>query len=98
MQLIENLITYARNADILIHEVYSKSGFDKKPETWKTYHKVHHTSTYELAEIANQSNPGLIILYHILYWGVTDQDLLNEISETYKGQVVVGKDLGIYGD
>jgi ribonuclease Z len=92
----ENLIKYAQNADILIHEVYYNKGFSSKPDKWKAYHKEHHTSTYELAEIAKKTKPGLVILYHILYWGATDQDLLNEISEIYKGKVVVGKDLGIY--
>jgi len=94
----ENLIKYAHNADILIHEVYYQKGYDTKPDVWKTYHKDHHTSTYELGNIAEKTKPGVLILYHILYWGATDQDLLNEISQIYKGKVVVGKDLGIYED
>ena len=92
----DNIVQYSRDADILIHEVYYKKAFDTKPEAWKEYHSTHHTSTYELGEIANESNPGLVIMYHILYWGATDEQLLEEISEVYNGKVVVGADLDIY--
>lgn len=87
---------YAKNADILIHEVYSQAGFDKKDAFWKKYHAINHTSTYELAELANKTEPKTIILYHMLFWGSTEQDLLDEISEKYSGKVYVGRDLDIY--
>lgn len=92
----DNIIRYGKNADILIHEVYYQKGFDTKNELWKKYHSQHHTSTYELAEIAQKINPGLIILYHILFWGGKEEDILKEISEVYKGKVVLGQDLAIY--
>lgn len=92
----ENIVEYAKGADILIHEVYSKTGYDTKDEFWKDYHAVNHTSTIELAEIASQAQPELIVLYHILYWGATDDELLNEISINYNGKVIVGKDLDVY--
>lgn len=92
----EKVAEYSRGADILVHEVYSKKGFDKKNAFWKEYHSKQHTSTYELGEIAGKSNPELIVLYHILYWGSTDQELLDEIATKYKGRVIVGKDLDIF--
>jgi len=92
----EKILEYARDADILVHEVYSKKGFDTKNETWKAYHSENHTSTYELGEIAAKTNPGLIVLYHILYWGASDQELLDEIATVYKGKVAVGHDLDVY--
>jgi len=92
----EKVVEYAEGADILIHEVYYKKEYDTKSDEWKAYHADHHTSTYELAEIANQTNPGLIVLYHILFWGANEEDLLNEISEIYNGKVIVGQDLDIY--
>ncbi|UCH65976.1 MAG: MBL fold metallo-hydrolase [Ignavibacterium sp.] len=92
----KSIIEYSKDADILIHEVYYKKGYDTKPDEWKEYHSSHHTSTYELGEIANVSKPGLVIMYHILYWGATNKQLLNEVSEVYDGNVVVGSDLDIY--
>jgi ribonuclease Z len=92
----ENIIEFSKGADILIHEVYYKKALDKRNEFWKKYHSKNHTSTYELGEIANKSKPGLVILYHTLYWGATNEQLLEEILEVYKGKVVVGSDLDIY--
>jgi ribonuclease BN (tRNA processing enzyme) len=92
----EKITEYAKGADILVHEVYSKKGFDTKNEIWQKYHSEHHTSTYELGEMAAKANPGLIVLYHILSWGSSDQELLDEIATKYKGKVIVGKDLDVF--
>lgn len=92
----DNILKHAQGADILIHEIYSKSGYDKKNDFWKKYHAMNHTSTFELAEMAKKAEPGLIILYHTLYWGASDQDLLDEIATIYKGKVAVGLDGQIY--
>ncbi len=92
----EKIIEYASGADILVHEVYSQAGYGKKSESWKSYHADHHTSTLELAGIARQADPGLVVLYHILFWGSTEEELLEEISGIYDGKVIVGRDLDIY--
>jgi len=92
----DKVVEYARGADILVHEVYSKAGFETKPEEWKSYHSLHHTSTIELAEIGRNTRPGKIVLYHILFWGSSEEELLNEIKRGYGGQVIVGRDLDIY--
>ncbi len=92
----EKIEEYSQNADILIHEVYSQSGFDKKNDFWKNYHNKNHTSTYELAEMANKAKPQIIILTHMLFWGASEDDLLSEIAERYNGKVFVGRDLDIY--
>ncbi|MCF8368669.1 MAG: MBL fold metallo-hydrolase [Bacteroidales bacterium] len=90
------IIDYATGADILIHEVYYKKAYDTKPDEWKAYHKIHHTSTFELSEIANKAKPKLLVLYHILFWGATEKDILDEISAAYEGKVIVGNDLDVY--
>ena len=92
----EKITEYAKDADILVHEVYSKKGFDTKSESWKAYHSEQHTSTYELGEIAAKTNPQLIVLYHILFWGASEQELTDEIATKYKGKVNAGRDLDVY--
>jgi len=92
----KNIIRYSKGADILIHEVYHKKGFDERNDFWRNYHSKNHTSTYELADIANETKPGMIILYHMLFFGGTEEDILGEIKERYDGKVVLGKDLGVY--
>lgn len=92
----ENLIHWAQGADILVHEVYYHQGWLKKNDFWKNYHQDNHTSTLELAEIASQVKPKILICYHTLYWGATDQDLLDEIASVYSGQVFISHDGQIY--
>lgn len=92
----EKLTAYAKGADFLVHEVYSHAGYEKKSESWKAYHAIHHTSTLELAEIASEAMPGKVILYHILFWGSSEEDMMEEIRRGYQGEVVVGRDLDIF--
>jgi ribonuclease BN (tRNA processing enzyme) len=92
----ENIVKFSQGADILIHEVYFKKGFDQRDATWQAYHAAHHTSTLELGEIAARVRPKLTVLYHILFWGAGAQDLLDEIHQVYDGPVVVGSDLDVF--
>jgi ribonuclease Z len=92
----ENLVDHCRGVDILIHEVYSQGRLKQREPLWQAYHPKYHTSTVELAEIARKIKPGILILYHQLYWGATDNELITEISKTYDGLVVSARDLDIY--
>jgi ribonuclease BN (tRNA processing enzyme) len=92
----ETLVEQSRGCDVLLHEVYSASRFAGLPAAWQRYHAQVHTSTRELAAIAEQARPGLLVLYHQLYWGATDQELLDEIKQHYAGPVVSGRDLDVY--
>lgn len=92
----EKMKEYARGADILIHEVYSQTKYALKDAFWKDYHADNHTSTLELAEIAREAKPGLLVLYHVLSWGATDEELTAEIRRIYSGKIIVGADLDIY--
>jgi ribonuclease Z len=89
----ENIVKYAQGADILVHEVYSDEKYKAKPQEWKQYHAAHHTSSLELGEIAAKAKPKLLVLYHILFWGASEEELLSEIAQVWDGQVIVGRDL-----
>ncbi|MGA9770081.1 MAG: MBL fold metallo-hydrolase [Blastocatellia bacterium] len=91
-----SVIDNCNGCDVLIHEVYSTAGFARRTPEWQKYHSRFHTSTRELAEIATKARPGLLILYHQLFWGATDADLIKEVQQTYHGKVVSGRDLDIY--
>jgi ribonuclease Z len=88
----DNILKYAEGADILIHEVYSYYRWTKRNDFWQNYHAANHTSTYELGELAAKAKPGKVVLYHLLFWGDSEEDLLNEIAEKYDGEVIVGRD------
>jgi ribonuclease Z len=91
----KNLVEKCMGVDILIHEVYSYEGLKERTPFWQKYHPQFHTSTRELAEIACQIKPKLLILYHQL-WDTPDEQLIMEIKELYSGKVVSAKDLDIY--
>jgi ribonuclease BN (tRNA processing enzyme) len=91
------LVKACERCDILIHEVYSPSSKATMPD-WPRYRAQYHTSTQELAEIARQSNPGLLILYHRTggLSNFSDEQYLMEVERSYGGKVVVGHDLDVY--
>ena len=89
----KSLERYAKDADILVHEVYSNAGFLKKTKDWQIYHKGHHTSTYEVGEIASRAKPKLLVLSHILFWGADEQDILEETRTTFSGNIRIAEDL-----
>jgi ribonuclease BN (tRNA processing enzyme) len=91
-----SLIEHARGCDVLVHEVYSQAGFESRSPKWQRYHASFHTSTTELAEIARQVRPKLLILTHLLLWGTTPEQLVSEIRESYDGIVRCGSDLDVY--
>jgi ribonuclease BN (tRNA processing enzyme) len=82
--------------DVLLHEVYDDSTAKRRSKQWIAYDSAFHTSTLQLADIANRARPKLLLLYHQLYRGASDDDLLREIRSKYAGLVISARDLGIY--
>jgi ribonuclease BN (tRNA processing enzyme) len=78
--------------DVLVHEVYC----NPPAQGGSAYYKAAHTSAAELAEIATQAKPKLLVLYHQLFSGCTEAALLQQVQQKYAGAVVSAKDLDIY--
>ncbi len=76
--------------------MYSDSGFARRDLFWQEYHRTNHTSANELGEIASRAKPKLLILYHVLFWGSSEETVLEEVRENYSGEVVLGQDLDVY--
>lgn len=93
----DEVVRQCDGCDVLVHEVYSSAGFAKRTKDWQDYHAHSHTSTTQLAQLARRARPKLLVLYHQLYWGSSDADLLAEVRAAgYAGKVVSGRDLGVY--
>jgi ribonuclease BN (tRNA processing enzyme) len=90
------LVKQCNGCDVLIHEVYSNSGFATLPKARQTYHAHAHTSATEVGDIATLAKPKLLILTHQLFFGSSDETLLAEVRSHYNGRVVSAKDLDIY--
>lgn len=89
----DKLIEQAKGADVLVHEVISEAGWKALTPDWQAYHHSAHTLTSELADIANQARPGILVLTHILHYGAPIETALTEIQAGYDGKVVLANDL-----
>ena len=92
----EAVVRACGGCDVLVHEVYSAEKFASRPADWKRYHADAHTSTTELAELATRARPKRLVLYHQLFWGATDDDLVREVKRSYAGEVSSARDLDVY--
>jgi ribonuclease BN (tRNA processing enzyme) len=96
------LIDHSRDCDVLIHEAYSMETYRRVSPRAQEYRRLHHTSSVELAEIANNVKPGLLVVYHRSNMGGApgsadcEDVLLDEIRQNYKGRVVMGHDLDVF--
>lgn len=84
----KGIVDACRGCDVLVHEVYCRQG--------SPYYKTSHTSAVELAHIATQAKPKLLVLYHQLMHGCNEATLLDEVQASYSGAVVSARDLDIF--
>lgn len=92
------VVEHSKGCDILVHEVYSEQGAQQSSSRFPlAYFRRMHTSTVELATIANETLPKKIILTHQMHLGpVSDDELLQEITDLYDGEVIFGRDLDVF--
>jgi ribonuclease Z len=91
-----NIAAQCHGCDVLIHEVYSDAGFATITPVRAQYHAQAHTSATQLGDIATQAKPGLLILYHQLFFGSTEEQLVSEVQSRFKGRVVSAHDLQVF--
>jgi len=95
-----DLIRNCQKCDVLIHEAFSDDYKPADMPNWLPYRSKYHTTTTQLAEIANKTQPGLLIVYHRGIGPpsheISDEQYLAEIRRTYRGNVVIGQDLDVY--
>ena len=89
----QKVIEKSKEADILVHEVYSEKGFKEKTKDWQIYHKAHHTSAPDVGKIASMSKPKKLVLSHILFWGNSKQSIVEEVKSNFDGEVIIAEDL-----
>jgi ribonuclease BN (tRNA processing enzyme) len=90
------IVDACHGCDVLVHEVYSKKGFDRLPPEARKYHSTFHTSAIELGELAARAKPKLLVLTHILFFGESADEILGEVRSRFGGRVVMGEDLAVY--
>jgi ribonuclease Z len=87
-------IDACKGCDVLIHEGQSPAWLAGRPDTFQRFAAKYHTTTPQLAELAQAAKPRLLVVYH--YSSVAPEEILGEMLRLYPGHVVVGRDLDIY--
>jgi ribonuclease BN (tRNA processing enzyme) len=90
------LIANCQRCDILIHEVQLPSFNVPHMPDWAAYRAKYHTTTEQLAEIANRTKPGLLIVYHNSSNETGLREILNQIKRKYDGNVAIAHDLDVF--
>jgi ribonuclease Z len=93
----ENLVRYAKNADVLIHEAYLpqiKAPTDTASDDQPWFTRYHSTAA-EAGEDANRANVKLLVLTHLIphRTGNADAEFQREAAKSFHGQIIVGHDL-----
>ena len=98
----------SRGADILVHEVVTIEGQDTAgwanggKEDRPNFGNIigyYHASTKDLAEIANEAKPKLLVLYHVQNYTspLRPEAPVEEIKKYgYDGKVILSQDQDIY--
>ncbi len=92
----EKLLEMSRGVDLLFHEVISNTGLSQRPEFWQKYHRSYHTIASDLGALATEARPGLLVLFHGLFYGVPEAVVLDEVRTSYEGEVVLADDLDLF--
>jgi ribonuclease BN (tRNA processing enzyme) len=90
----QNTIDACRGCDVLIHEAQTPGWLATRPEAFKSFAGKYHTTTAQLADLAQRAKPKLLILYH--YSGISNVEIFDEMQSLYPGHFVIGRDLDIY--
>ena len=87
-------IDACHGCDVLIHEAITPAWLATRPETFQRFTAKYHTTTAQLADLARQARPRLLILYH--YSSLSPEELFDDMSARYSGHFVIGRDLDVY--
>ena len=85
----------AKGCDILVHEVYSAKGLERRTPEWRRYHSAFHTSGVDVGRIAAKAGPKRLVLYHQLPMGESAEEVIAEVRRSFAGEIVYGKDLDV---
>ena len=61
---VEDTIEACNGCDVLVHEAQPLELLAKMPESIRGFDSKYHTTTEQLAELANRAKPKLLVIYH----------------------------------
>src|SRR5262249_39702426 len=82
------VVEACNGCDVLIHEVYSRAGFETLPPDDRRYHAAFHTSAPELAALATKARAKTLVLHHQLCSGQPEGEPLGAVRRGFRGSIV----------
>jgi ribonuclease Z len=102
----ENLLKHALGTDILVHEVYSRIGMDRRiqaaagdPRLEQLAHTIstYHTSSDQVGKIASKAEAKQLVMSHFVFGPAgTPADVHEDASKDYKRPLFIGEDLASF--
>ena len=92
----ENLISKARGADVIIHEVIADDLLrSHSPANSEVMERViaHHTTPQQAGQVFTRLAPRLAVFTHIIPVTAGPKELIPAVRQTYSGPLEVGEDL-----
>jgi len=90
----ENLIRYAKGADLLVHEVTAAAGAVAENQEQLKRIGANHTTPEQAAVVFSRVQPKLAVYNHLLLFGdAKAEDLIPATRKGYSGPIIVGEDL-----
>ena len=98
----ENVVHYARGADVLVHEVYSRRGLAAQtdlapsPAARERLTRIasYHTPSDRVGHVAARAGVKALVLTHLIFGiGGTPENIATDAKLAYDGPVTVGNDL-----
>jgi ribonuclease BN (tRNA processing enzyme) len=86
-------IDACNGCDVLIHEAQTTAWIATRPPAFQRFAAKYHTTTAQLADLARQAKPRLLIIYH---YPIAPEEVFSDMSKRYAGEFVVGRDLDVY--
>jgi ribonuclease Z len=79
--------------DVLIHEAHSSAWLAGRPDAFRAFADQYHTTASQLAELARQARPRLLVVNH---YSPDPEVLFDELGTRYAGHFVIARDLDVY--
>ena len=90
---LQATIDACNGCDVLIHEAHPPAWIATRSPTFQRFAAKYHTTTAQLADLAKQAKPRLLIIYH---YPIAPEEVFADMSTRYAGEFVVGRDLNTY--
>ena len=89
----QSLVDHSAEIDLLVHEIIAVKSeiLEKNPRLQKI--ERYHTNPAQLTKVLNAVKPRVAVMTHVIVVGTAEDDIVEQISNEYDGEIHMGEDL-----